>query len=124
MVHGQKLIVITPSQQTKSLAKDILSFFKKYEPKSSVTIGISNHIKDPGDYTNGYTEAKKAAEFADLFGKSNDFGIIGVLFQAHHLNSMRAFRNKYIEALVNYDSNQKADLLESLKVFLDHESGI
>lgn len=130
MVHGQKLIIIVPSEKTESVAKDILSYFNEHIPMIISTLGISNLVQDPGDYVRGYEEAKKAAEFAKLFRKSNqivyyeDLGIIGVLFETNNFDSMKAFMEKYLGALLEYDSKRNSDLIKSLQVFLDNESVI
>jgi len=130
MVHGQKLIVITPSQKTTSTAKSLLSYFNEFSPSLKATLGISNSVQHPTEYIKGYEEAKKAAEFANIFGRIDqivhydDLGIIGVLFESDNLNSMKAFRSKYLGALIEYELENKSELIDSLQVFLDNESVI
>lgn len=130
MVHGHKLIVIIPSSKTQSVAKDILSYFHMYAPTFDPIIGVSNLVNQPSDYARGYKEANKAAKFAQLLDKSNqivryeDLGIVGILFEADNFQSMKDYKERYLGALIEYDSKNKADLIKSLQIFLDNESAI
>ncbi|MEH6944879.1 helix-turn-helix domain-containing protein [Bacillus sp. JJ722] len=130
IVHGEKLIVLTQSSQTAGIAKDILASYKKYSSGFNATIGISNSVKEPPEYAKGYSDAKKAAEFAHLFGRQNeiiyydDLGIIGVLFESNNFESMKLYSEKYLGTLIEYDTIHNADLIKSLQAFLDNESVI
>ena len=130
LVQGKKLIVITASDQANKIANDIFTYFKKYCPNSSAVIGISRNVVLPKDYPQGYTEAKKAAEFGPHLGKIgeiihfDDLGIIGLLFEANNLEPMKGFCEKFLGPLMEYDEKNQKDLIKTLQVFLDNESVI
>lgn len=129
MVNGEKLIVVTPAHQTNNIAKTILSSFKEYS-LSNATIGVSNIALQPRDYSKGYEEAKRAAEFAEQLGRKgeivhfNDLGILGILFEAKNFESMKDYCDRYLGTLIEYDNANKKELIHSLQVYLDNESVI
>ncbi|WP_158232464.1 helix-turn-helix domain-containing protein [Sporosarcina sp. P13] len=127
-IHGSKLVIIVPVEETDLLTKNILSYFKENYPTNDISIGISNAVLEATEYVSGYNEAKKAAQFVNLFGEKkhflhyNDLGIIGVIFESSNYTSLRTFKNKYLGKLINYEGQNKSDLIQSLQVFLDNES--
>ncbi|ARK26402.1 hypothetical protein SporoP37_16650 (plasmid) [Sporosarcina sp. P37] len=130
MIQGQKIILVTPEQHIRTVANFALNYVEDKHPELQFHIGISNAIVRVKDYLKGFNEAKKATEFAHSFQFKtpivhfNELGIIGLLFNTENTEHMKEFMNRYLEKIIQYDAQNKSELLKTLEVFLDNESAI
>ncbi|WP_342510996.1 helix-turn-helix domain-containing protein [Sporosarcina sp. FSL K6-1522] len=130
MIQGQKIILVTPDEHTRTVANFALSYTEEKQPTLHFRIGISNPVLQTREYLRGFNEAKKAAEFAHSFQSNapivhfKELGIIGLIFNTENPEYMREFMDRYLGKIIEYDVQNKSELLKTLEVFLDNESAI
>ncbi|WP_262173778.1 helix-turn-helix domain-containing protein [Saccharococcus sp. Marseille-Q5394] len=130
MIQGQKIILVTPEKNIRTVAKFALNYVEDKHPDLQFRIGISNAIVQVKDYLKGFNEAKKAAEFAHSFQFKTpivhfkELGIIGLLFNTENTEYMKEFMDRYLGKIIKYENQNKSELLKTLEVFLDNESAI
>ncbi|ARJ37918.1 hypothetical protein CSV71_03400 [Sporosarcina sp. P21c] len=130
MIQGQKIILVTPDEHIRTVTNFVLHYTEEKHPDLHFRVGISNPILQTKEYLRGFNEAKKASEFAHSFQFNapivhfKELGIIGLLFNTENPEYMKEFMDRYLGKIIEYDLQNKSELLKTLEVFLDNESAI
>ncbi|HRE46585.1 MAG TPA: helix-turn-helix domain-containing protein [Aggregatilineales bacterium] len=108
----------------RSLGKEIIEAVGREGKKARVAVGIGVVATKVWEWRESYRGAHQAAEIARRIGAeealySGDIDIYALLTNPDVETELRALRDKTIGRLLSYDPKQRADLLQTLEMFLE-----
>lgn len=108
----------------KDKVKTILDRVKKQESEIIIQVGIGTVSEDINNISDSYKKAYDALEFGEILnGKESitsysELGVFRMLGQFTNAEQLKSFIPPSLQKLLNYQQANKADLLTTLKVFL------
>lgn len=123
------LTVLIPDNEAchHDWAVQLHSYLSKLSPAQQVWIAISARVVRPDDYPLAWKNAIMALQWhvqlnpTQFLVDTNQYGLIGVLFDASHVDQIRAFCMSTLGALANHDQQYGGELIHTLTVYLDNE---
>lgn len=111
-----------PIQAARQLAEDIRHDARREHPDTPLAIGIGSVAARISDWRASYREATQAADIARRLHSPTalyigDLGIYTFLARPDYREDLRALRDSTIGNLIEYEEQQRADLLLTLEAF-------
>lgn len=108
----------------KERVSTILDVVKKQDNKMSIQVGIGTLSEHISNISDSYIKAQDALEFGEVINgresitSYSELGVFRMLGQFTNSEELRTFIPPTLQMLLNYQQANKADLLTTLKVFL------
>nr|WP_295971221.1 XylR N-terminal domain-containing protein [uncultured Bacillus sp.] len=145
--HAEKNILISDSfgQVQALISEDLLnayhwsvkkfgtSILKEVErkfPASQILIGISNLCVNIHGAHEGYKQAKKALEIAQINNKNQQvflfsaIGHISILLDARNPQELQTYADNILGSIYNYDVKKSSELIKTLYFYLNNECNL
>lgn len=112
-------------KQQKALAQELLDKIRGQFPQVSFFMGMGKFYPSTADLCRSYQEAKTALELGRLSYKDNpiyhfeDLGIMALLSSIRY-EQLHDYCQEFLADLIAFDQDNKANLLETLQVYLAH----
>lgn len=113
------------SQKIKKAAYEVQKLIKKQIGDITVQVGIGNIADNILEIARSYKEAQEALELGKtVFGEEtvtmfSELGIFRLLCNFGDLSSLRSYIPVSLKRLINYPHSNQADLIKTLRVFLE-----
>ncbi|MBM7599220.1 sugar diacid utilization regulator [Virgibacillus halotolerans] len=139
-VYGSRSLLFTSGANyiqvivAKSLIEDKQITVKKYGEqilkhigKQHIYVGISEETQNVYHFSRQAKEAKKAVELAKMKGKtstvilSSELGHLTLLLNARDPNELKAFAERELASLIEYDERKNSALLQTLFSYSQNE---
>jgi sugar diacid utilization regulator len=123
-------IILAHWQSAKHCGESILDEFKLKFPASLLLIGISNCCEKINHFHEGYKQAKKSLEIAQIKGHEqrviqfSELGYISLLLDARNPEELGNYADKILGALYDNDVQKSTELLKTLYLYLDNECNL
>jgi PucR family transcriptional regulator, purine catabolism regulatory protein len=120
----------TNNWSEKELGTFILKEVKKEFPSSQIIIGISNICLNINGVHEGYKQAKKALEIAQINNENqhvfqfSSIGPISILLDARNPQELEDYADHILGAIYQYDIQKSAELLKTLYFYLNNECNL
>ncbi|MET3505413.1 PucR family transcriptional regulator [Halalkalibacter oceani] len=117
-------------QATKKFITNIIAELKRQVPEVTFTSGIGRFHSGFCGISIGYKDAIKTIEIGkEIFGRRtvlhfDDLGIYRMLSQLESNEELTTVYHDTIKKLVTYDENSGANLVETLKVYFEHDCSL
>lgn len=114
----------------KKLGESILKEVKKKFPSSQLSIGISNICLNINGVHEGYKQAKKALEIAEINNQKQQIflfsaiGHISILLDARNPQELENYANSILGPIYDYDLQKSSELLKTLYFYLNNECNL
>lgn len=129
------MLVQQPSQEntettTTQLAEKIIAYVSERFPKVTLTVGVGSSCTDLSDFHHSFQSAQKAIEIGKALNKHGQaisleqFGAHALLFSAINPKDLYKFATSQLGALLAYDETYQAQLIPTLKEFLNQRGNI
>ncbi|MBC2723498.1 MAG: helix-turn-helix domain-containing protein, partial [Desulfosporosinus sp.] len=112
-------------QKIKNVGKEVQEQIKKRMKKIIIQVGIGDEAICIEDIPRSYKEAQDALTYGSMLHKESsvigfsELGVFRVLCKFAERNSLEEFLPKSLLKILNYDQENKADMLNTLQVFLE-----
>jgi PucR family transcriptional regulator, purine catabolism regulatory protein len=129
-VHGDELVLLAPEADAAELARVIREHASILLPAAEATVGIGGVCDAPQAISRSYEQARRAISTAVRFGKRGqvvaleDLGLYRLLFHVSDPAELRGFVDQVLGALVEYDRQHQASLVETLATFLANNGSL
>jgi DNA-binding PucR family transcriptional regulator len=131
-----RIVIIVPasvngsdsSQTVLELDSIIRSAIQRIDCEANIIIGVGNVFQDINGVRHSFIEATRALDAAKSLRKVNatvrlsDLGIYGVLYRKGDSDELLKFARISLLPLIEYDRENGTELLETLNVYLKHQS--
>jgi len=132
VVHGGSIVVLASNRTRadrdgRAIAEDILSAVEALAGQGAVTIALGDTCRRPDDYAPAFGAARRALDLMLKLGRrgavvgARELGPYGLLLQASERDDLEAFARSAVEPLVEHDRRHGADLLGTLRIYLDED---
>ena len=126
-MYQQGIVVIVNLSFNHSSASDVISSLAIIIRESLFKIGVSSELQDFLHIPQGYTQAvaalrlgKKSQSMIWCY-RFDDYLLEYILSQSSHQISPELLVSSRLNALINYDRENKTELYRTLQVYLEHE---
>ena len=126
-MYQQGIVVIVNLSFNHSSASDVISSLAIIIRESLFKIGVSSEMQDFLHIPQGYTQAvaalrlgKKSQSMIWCY-RFDDYLLEYILSQSSHQISPELLVSSRLDALINYDRENKTELYRTLQVYLEHE---
>ena len=119
-----------PKGNAKQFGESILEEFKQSFPSSQLLIGVSNSCEKMSQFHEGFTQAKKALDIAQIKGHKqqvilfSELGYIALLLDARNPEELRKYANGVLGPLYEHDVQKSTELLKTLYFYLNNECNL
>lgn len=120
----------TYNWDVKKLGITILKEVEKKFPSSHILIGVSNICRDIHGAHEGYKQAKKALEIAQI-NKGNErvflfssIGHISILLDARNPRELETYADSILGPIYDYDLRKSAELIKTLYFYYQNECNL
>jgi len=132
VVHAGSIVVLASNRgrserDGRAIAHDILGAVEAVAGPGTVTIALGDTCRRPADYAEAFTAARRALDLMLKLGRrgavvgARELGPYGLLLQASEREELEAFARAALEPLVDHDRRHGADLLGTLRVYLEED---
>lgn len=132
VLHAGSIVVLAskrgrPERDARAIAADVLSALEAVAGPGTVTIALGDTCRRPGDYGEAFAGARRALDLMLKLGRrgavvgARELGPYGLLLQASEREDLEAFARTALEPLVEHDRRHGADLLGTLRVYLEED---
>jgi len=111
----------------RAIADDIVSALEAVGGPGTVTIALGDMCRRPADYAPAFAAARRALDLMLKLGRrgavvgARELGPYGLLLQASERDDLEAFARNALAPLVEHDTRHGADLLGTLRVYLEED---
>jgi sugar diacid utilization regulator/predicted hydrocarbon binding protein len=123
-------LVQSHKKSAKQFGEFILAEFKQNFATSQLLIGISNRCEKLSHFHEGFTQAKKALDIAQIKGQKqqvigfSELGYISLLLDARNPEELRKYANDVLGPLYDHDVQKSTELLKTLYFYLNNECNL
>lgn len=123
-------ILLMHRHSAKQCGESMLEEYKQKFPNSRLLIGISDCCEKINQFHEGYKQAKKSLEIAQIKGHEqrvfqfSELGYISLLLDARNPLELRDFADKILGPLYDHDIQKSTELLNTLYLYLDNECNL
>jgi DNA-binding PucR family transcriptional regulator len=109
------------------VADDVLAALEAVAGPGTVTIAMGDTCRRPADYAPAFVAARRALDLMLKLGRrgtvvgAQELGPYGLLLQASERDGLEAFARGALAPLVDHDRRHGADLLGTLRVYLEED---
>ena len=132
VLHAGSIVVLASNRgrgdrDGRAIANDILGALETVAGPGTVTIALGDTCRRPADYADAFAGARRALDLMLKLGRrggvvgARELGPYGLLLQASERDELEAFARSALEPLVEHDSRHGADLLGTLRVYLEED---
>ncbi|MEH7094530.1 XylR N-terminal domain-containing protein [Neobacillus vireti] len=125
----ENLLLSLEGSVTK-FGESLLQEFKKNQPASLLLIGISNRCLETNHFHEGYKQAKKALDIAQIKGQKqrvilfSELGYISILLDARNPEELENYANNILGPLYECDLEKSTEFLKTLYFYLNNECNL
>ncbi len=118
--------LVINSEDNSTCLDYLRSLSDKISDKCDIKFYVSSAIKGIKKLSIGYTEANKCSLIPSSKTCTfyDDLGLYKLLLQINNKDSLTEFYNKSLGKLIDYDNRHNTDLLNTLKLYLLHNSSV
>ena len=132
VLHAGSIVVLASNRgrterDGRAIAEEIRAAVEAVAGPGSVTIAVGDTCRRPDDYARAFTATRRALDLMLKLGRrgivfgARELGPYGLLLQASERDELEAFARGALEPLVDHDRRQHADLLGTLRVYLEED---
>lgn len=132
VLHAGSIVVLASNRgrgerDGRAIADDVLAALEPVVGPDAVTIALGGTCRRPADYARAYAAARRALDLMLKLGRrgtvvgARELGPYGLLLQASERDELEAFARGALEPLVEHDARHGADLLGTLRVYLEED---
>ena len=111
----------------RSLASELLTRLEEVAGEGAVTIALGGTCERPGAYAPAFAQSRNALELTKRLGQQGtvigdrELGPYGLLLRASGRDDLETFARMTLAPVVEHDRRQGADLLRTLRVYLEED---
>jgi sugar diacid utilization regulator len=132
VLHAGSIVVLASNRgrgerDGRAIANDILGVLEPVAGEGAVTIALGETCHRPADYAEAFATARRALDLMLKLGRrgavvgARELGPYGLLLQASERDELEGFARGALEPLVEHDARHGADLLGTLRVYLEED---
>jgi len=132
VLHAGSIVVLASNRgrgerDGRAIANDILGALEAAAGPGAVTIALGDTCHRPADYAEAFAAARRALDLMLKLGRRGavvgvrELGPYALLLQASERDDLEAFARSALEPLVEHDARHGADLLGTLRVYLEED---
>jgi sugar diacid utilization regulator len=132
VLHAGSLVVLALNRgrgdrDGRAVADDVLAALEAVAGPGTVTIAMGDTCRRPADYAPAFVAARRALDLMLKLGRrgtvvgAQELGPYGLLLQASERDGLEAFARGALAPLVDHDRRHGADLLGTLRVYLEED---
>jgi sugar diacid utilization regulator len=128
---GSIVVLVAPlargERDIRGLATDLLADLAAIAGTGAVTIALGESCHRPADYAAAFNAARRALDLMIKLGRrgtvigARELGPYGLLLQAADRDELETFARTTLSPLVDHDRRHGADLLGTLRVYLEED---
>lgn len=130
-VRDDELVVLVPdTSDARDVGRAALEQAAALRPAWRVTVGIGGVCDTASAIARSYAQARRALETVQRFGVQgdlvafDDLGVYRLLFHVTDPAELRGFVEQVLGALLEYDRRHAAELLRTLRTFIEQNGNI
>jgi sugar diacid utilization regulator len=132
VLHAGSIVVLASNRgrgdrDGRAIANEILAALEPVVGAGAVTIALGETCHRPADYADAFAATRRALDLMLKLGRrgavvgARELGPYGLLLQASERDELEAFARGALEPLVEHDARHGADLLGTLRVYLEED---
>ncbi|HEV8696793.1 MAG TPA: helix-turn-helix domain-containing protein [Candidatus Limnocylindrales bacterium] len=132
VLHGGSIVVLAAQPRrgdgdARPLAAELMEMLEGTAGAASVTISLGGTCVRPDAYAPAFAAARRALDLMLKLGRpgtiigARELGPYGLLLQASGRDDLEEFARSALAPIIDYDRQHGADLLGTLRVYLDED---
>lgn len=131
VLHAGSIVVLALPRRGgdggRALATELLATLEGAAEPGTVTVALGGTCDRPDAYAAAFAEARRALDLIHKLGRrgsvvgTRELGPYGLLLEASNRADLDAFARNLLAPIVDYDRDHRADLLATLRAYLDED---